>query len=141
MNQLQFIIIYTDSSCDYVYQLSTVSQHINFSLTLCQSGPNSSTFSEELSPTSAFPGCKIHHLLPLCDHAKIRRPTALVHFHTGLHGEFYYHTLRIWPQFQAINVLTSCHLSSNNSFLQQAYRDVESSDISNVYWTVHHCNS
>ena len=73
MIQLQFItIIYTDFSCDYVYKLSTVSQHINFSLILWQAGLNSSTYAAELSPAGAFPGCKIHHLFPLCDHAKTR---------------------------------------------------------------------
>jgi len=106
MSQLQFIIIikYTDFSCDYVYQLSTVSQHINFSLSLWQAGFNSTTYAEEFSPTCVFPGCKIHYLLPLCNHAKTRRPIALVHFHSGLHvmvyqaREFYYyHTLHLWP--------------------------------------------
>jgi len=64
---------------------------IHFSLSLWQAWLNSSTYAEELSPTGAFPGCKIYHLLPLCDHANPRRTIALVHFHIGLHGVVYRH--------------------------------------------------
>ena len=72
-----------------------VSKHINFRLSLWQAGFISSINAEGLSPTSAFPGCKIHHLFPLCDHAKTRIPTALVHFYTGLHGVVYRHVSSI----------------------------------------------